>query len=171
MRFWLNLDGGTRSMKAFSFAAFLFLLWILLSGHFTPLLLCLGIASVTITVIIATRMKVIDHESYPLQLSSKLPSFLLYIMREIVKANIDVIKRILKSDGKTISPQLIEIPVPQKTDLGRVIYANAITLTPGTVCVELEKDKMIVHALTEEGAKELLSGDMAKMIPDQENKK
>ena len=154
-------------MKAFGFAVVLFALWILLSGHFSPLLLGLGLASVALTVWIASRMKVIDHESYPIQLSSKLPSFFLYILREIVKANIDVIKKILKSGGSTISPQLIEIPVPQKSDLARVIYANAITLTPGTVCVELEDDKMIVHALTEEGAQALLSGEMAKMIPDQ----
>ena len=158
-------------MKALSFAVVLFALWILLSGHFSPLLLGLGVVSVAITVLIATRMKVIDHESYPLHLSSKLPSFLFYIVIEIVKANIDVIKRILKSGGSGISPQLVEIPVPQTSDLGRVIYANAVTLTPGTVCVELEDDKMIVHALTEEGAKALLSGDMAKMIPDQASDK
>jgi len=158
-------------MKAFSFAVLLFILWILLSGHFTPLLLGLGVASVALTVYLASRMNVIDHESYPLQLSSKLPSFYLYIGREIVKANIDVIKRILKYDGKTISPQLVELPVTQKTDIGRVIYANAVTLTPGTVCIELENDKMLVHALSKEGADDLLSGDMAKQIPDQEDKK
>ncbi len=154
-------------MKALSFAVLLFIFWILLSGHFTPLLLCLGVASVALTVFIATRMKVIDHESYPIHISLKLPAFFVYIMREIVKANIDVIKRILKSGGKTISPQLVEIPVPQKTDLGRVMYANSITLTPGTVSVELDEDKVMVHALTKEGADDLLSGDMAKAIPDE----
>ncbi len=154
-------------MKALSFAALLYILWILLSGHFTPLLLGLGVVSVVLTVYIATRMNVIDHESYPIQLSSKLPAFFVYIIFEIVLANIEVVKRILRFGDTNISPQLFEVPVPQKTDLARAIYANAITLTPGTVSVDLDDDKLIVHALTKEGAEALLSGKMAEMIPDQ----
>ncbi len=154
-------------MKTLSFSALLFALWMLLSGHTSPLLLFLGVVSVALTVFLASRMNVIDHESYPVKIFSKLPAFYLYIMREIVKANIDVIKRILISNGKNISPQLIELPAPQKTNLSRVIYANAITLTPGTVSIELSKDKIVVHALTKEGADDLLTGDMAKAIPDE----
>ncbi len=154
-------------MKTISFAILLFILWVLLSGYFTPLLLGLGAASVLLTIVLASRMNVIDHESYPMHMSSKLPAFFVYIMWEIVKANFDVIKRILSFGEKTISPQLVEIPVPQKTDLGRVIYANAITLTPGTVSVELDDNKVLVHALSKEGANDLLTGEMAKAIPDQ----
>lgn len=154
-------------MKVFSYGVFLFVFWLLLSGHFEPLLLGLGLASVVLTIFLAKRMNVIDHESYPLHLSLQFPAFLGYIFREIVNANIDVIKRILKPRGKSISPQLIEIPVPQKTDLGRVIYANSITLTPGTVSVELTKGKVTVHALTKEAADDLSGGSLAKAIPDQ----
>lgn len=154
-------------MKVFSYGIFLFVFWLLLSGHFAPLLLGLGLASVVLTIFLVKRMNIIDHESYPLHLSSQFPAFFVYIFREIVNANIDVTKRIMKSGGKSISPQLVEIPVPQKTDLGRVIYANSITLTPGTVSVELTKDKVTVHALTKEAANDLSGGSMAKAIPDQ----
>jgi len=154
-------------MKVISFGALLFALWVLLSGHFSFLLLSLGLASVALTLYLVRRMNVIDHESHPVHLYSKFPTFFIYIIREIVKANIDVIKRILKVGGKEISPQLVKLPVSQKTDLSRVIYANSITLTPGTVSVELNKDFVTVHALTKEGADELLSGDMSKMIPEQ----
>lgn len=153
-------------MKAFGFSILLFILWILLSGHLSPLLLSLGAASVALTILLATRMRIIDHESYPLQISTKLPAFYVYITWEIIKANIQVIRSILTDGGKTITPQLVEIPLPQKTDLSRVIYANAITLTPGTVSVELKDDKILVHALNKEGIEDLLSGDMAKAIPD-----
>ncbi len=111
-------------------------------------------------------MNIIDHESYPLHLSSQFPAFIIYIFREIVNANIDVIKRILTFSNTSISPQLIEIPLPQKTDLARVIYANSITLTPGTVSVALTREKVIVHALTKEAAEHLSAGSMAKAIPD-----
>lgn len=154
-------------MMAFRYGVFLFVFWFLLSGHIEPLLLGLGLASVVLTIFLMKRMNVIDHESYPIHLSSRLPAFLVYISREIVKANVDVIKRIVSYRGKFISPQLVEIPLSQKTDLGRAIYANSITLTPGTVSVELTENKVIVHALTREAADDLSTGDMAKAIPDQ----
>jgi len=154
-------------MKALRHGIVLYAFWLLLSGNFEPLLLGLGLASVMLTIFLAKRMNIIDHRSYPFHLSSRLPAFLVYLFREIVKANIDVAKRIIKPGGKFISPQLIDIPLPQKTDLGRVIFANSITLTPGTVSVELTKDKVTVHALTREAADHLSTGSMAKVIPDQ----
>ena len=153
-------------VMAFKYGILLFLFWLLLSGHFEPLLLGLGLASVALTVFLIKRMNVIDHETYPLHLSTRLSAFIVYIFREIVVANIDVIKRIMTTSGKAISPRLVEIPLPQKTDLGRAIYANAITLTPGTVSVEIKENKIIVHALTKEAADDLATGNMAKAIPD-----
>lgn len=153
-------------MKTFSYSILLFLFWLVLSGRFEPLLLGLGLASVVLTAFLVKRMNIIDHESYPLHLSSQFPAFIIYIFREIVNANIDVIKRILTFSNTSISPQLIEIPLPQKTDLARVIYANSITLTPGTVSVALTREKVIVHALTKEAAEHLSAGSMAKAIPD-----
>jgi len=154
-------------MKTFSYGVVLFVFWLLLSGHFEPLLLGLGVASVVLTVFLAKRMNVIDHESYPLHLSLRFPAYLICLFREIVTANINVIKRILTFKGRSISPQWLELPLPIKTDLGRVIYANSITLNPGTVSVELGQDKITVHALTKEAAEDLTSGIMAKRVQDQ----
>ena len=128
----------------------LILLWLGLSGHTTPLLLVLGLASVVLTVYLAQRMRVIDHESHPTHMTKNLLSFWLYLGWEIVLANIDVIKRILKP-GKSINPQFVKLPLRQKTDLGKVIYANSITLTPGTVSVELSKTQITVHAIAQSG--------------------
>ncbi len=152
----------------FGFILLLCLFWILLSGHFEPLMLGLGLASIALTVFLATRMNLIDDESYPFHLFSRFPAFFVYIFNEIIKANIDVVKRIitLKKHSSSISPQLINIPVPQKSDLGRVIYANSITLTPGTVSVTLSNDSLTIHALTKEAAEDLAEGNMAKNIPD-----
>ncbi len=153
-------------MLTFTYGLLLVLIWLLLSGHFNPLLLGLGLASVLLTIFLMRRMKLLDHESFPSHLFSQFPAFFVYIFWEIFKSNIDVLKQILRLDGKPITPQMIEIPLPQKTDLGRVIYANSITLTPGTVSVKLTSDKILVHALTKEAAAELSTGKMAKAIPD-----
>lgn len=59
---------------------------------------------------------------------------------------------------------MIEIPQSQETDLGAVIYANSITLTPGTVTIKLSKDNLTVHALSKEAASELATGAMSEEI-------
>lgn len=158
-------------MRAIGFTSLLCVFWILLSGYFQPLMLGLGLLSVALTVFLAKRMNLIDYESSPFHLFSQSPAFFIYILKEIVKSNIQVVKLILKSNGKSISPQLIEIPLPQRSDLGRVIYANSITLTPGTISLALVKNKLTVHALTKEIAKDLAEGSMAKKIPDSVIKK
>ena len=154
-------------MILLSYTVLLFVFWLLLSGHFSPLMLGLGLASVLLTMVLIRRMTLVDHESYPLHLSSKLPTFLAYISKAIIKANIDVIKLILTMKRSSVSPQMIEVDESLKTDLGAVIYANSITLTPGTVSVELTEDKILVHALTKEAADDLASGEMASYIPDE----
>ena len=151
-------------MKMFGFTILLCIFWISLSGYFEPLMLGFGFASVALTVFLAHRMNLIDDESYPFHLFSQFPSFVVYIFKEIVKANIDVVKRIMTPGS--ISPRLIDIPVPQQSDVGRVIYANSITLTPGTISVALSKDTLTIHALTKEAAENIAEGSMAKNIPD-----
>lgn len=158
-------------MKTFSYGILLSIFWLLLSGHVEPQLLGLGLVSVAFTVFLAERMNIIDHESHPLRLSARFPAFLVYLFREVVKANIDVTKRIVTLSPTSISPQLITLPLPQKTDLGRVVYANAITLTPGTVSVELTQDEITVHALTKEAAGELSNGEMAKVVQEHMDEK
>lgn len=151
-------------MKTFSYGLLLFVFWILLSGHLQPLLLGLGLLSVVLTVYIVKRMKVIDHESYPLHLSAQLPAFISYLFREIVMSNIDVARRIFAAGP--VKPRLIEVPLQHQSDLARAIYANSITLTPGTVSLALTEDKIIVHALSKEGAEALATGEMSAKIPD-----
>jgi multicomponent Na+:H+ antiporter subunit E len=150
---------------AVSLTLTLFSLWVLLSGHFDALLITLGVASSLVTVFLALRMEVLDHESHPLHLSRQLPRFGLFLLREVILANLDVVRRIL-TPGKSYSPQLRQFPLPQQTELGQVIYANAITLTPGTVTVQLNTDSIRIHALSREAAEDLQTGRMAQAIPD-----
>jgi multicomponent Na+:H+ antiporter subunit E len=139
-------------------------LWLLLSSHVEPLLLGLGAFSVFLTLVIAIRMDVIDQESHPFHLTFHLLQFWILLYWEIIKANIDVSLRILGL--RPISPTIVTLPVPHKTDLGRVIYANSITLTPGTVSVDVRKDTVVVHALSEEGAMNLKQGYLASIVPE-----
>ncbi len=137
--------------------------WLANSGHYTVLISSLGAIAIGIVVYIAHRMDVIDHESQPLHLTHKMPVYYLWLIKEIVLSNITVVKHIWLGN-KTISPTFATITASQKTEIGRVIYANSITLTPGTVTVDLEGDKLLVHALLEDSIKELEAGEMDKRV-------
>lgn len=145
----------------------MFLFWLVLSGHTELWLLLLGLASAGLTIFLSNRMNIMDHEGHPFHLSMRLLGYFFYLGKEIVIANLDVVKRIVMP-GRSISPQIIQIPSNKKTDLGKVIYANSITLTPGTVTMELTDKEIKVHALSKESADELQGGHMANKIPDDE---
>lgn len=139
--------------------------WFLLSGYTKPLLLSLGLASVALTVSLALRMEVLDHESHPMEITSGLLIYWLWLIGQIVKSNLSVARHILSPTLK-ISPQLVHVPTGQRSDIGRAIYANSITLTPGTVSLDVGEDAVEVHALTREDARSLESGDMSSRVPD-----
>jgi multicomponent Na+:H+ antiporter subunit E len=143
----------------------LFALWLGLSGQINALMVSLGLISTLIVIYLAWRMDKIDREIYPASMTVLMLRFWLFLAREIIVANIDVIKRIFRP-GKNISPQLFELPLTLKSDLSRVIYANAITMTPGTVSANLDKRTITVHTLTVEAARDLESGRMARAVPE-----
>lgn len=152
-------------MRTIFAASQIFIFWFLLSGHTEALLISLGIVSTIVIVYLSHRMNIIDHESHPIHLSFRLVKYFVYLGKEIILSNIDVIKRIL-SPRKTISPCVVTLPVEQKSDLGKVIYANSITLTPGTVTLELSSDQITVHALSKQSVEDLQTGNMSRAIPD-----
>jgi multicomponent Na+:H+ antiporter subunit E len=136
--------------------------WLLWSGHFEPLLIGLGAVSILLTVWIARRMRIVDPEGAA-QLGPGLLLYLPWLVGEIVKSNLDVARRIL--DPKLpISPRIIKVPAGQASDLGRVIYANSITLTPGTVSVNTVGGTITVHALTREAAAGVETGEMDRRV-------
>ena len=148
-----------------SLGILLYALWLGLSGQITVLMLSLGLVSTLLVIFLSLRMDAIDREIYPANMTILMLRFWLFLAREIIVANIEVIKRIFRP-GKNISPQLFELPLTLKTDLSRVIYANAITMTPGTVSANLDKRTITVHTLTIEAARDLESGRMAQAVPE-----
>lgn len=133
--------------------------WLLLSGHFEPLLLVLGAVSVGVVLFVAKRMDVIDHEGVPVELRWRILSYWPWLAREIFKASIDVAKRTL-DPRLPIHPVVLNARASQRTDLGQVLYANSITLTPGTTSMDLDPGVILVHALSQEGADDIRSGVM-----------
>lgn len=133
--------------KAIALGIALFGFWLALSGHYTPFLLAIGVASTVLCVYITARMGLIDAETVPTQLKASLLLYWLWLAVEIVKSNWDV-ARIILSRKIDLGQHFVLIPASQTTDMGRVIFANSITLTPGTVTVETTDDAFLVQAIT-----------------------
>lgn len=146
-----------------SISLVLALIWLLNSGLYTPVLLGLGAVSLILVVWIAHVMDVVDHESQPVHLTRRLPSYYAWLLKELLNSNIDVVKRIWIGN-RSISPSMAVLPISQRTDMGRVIYANSITLTPGTVAIDVETDSIVVHSLTASGIADLRSGEMDRRV-------
>jgi multicomponent Na+:H+ antiporter subunit E len=151
--------GEVSSVHALSLAASLILFWLLISGDFGLLNLALGLASALLVVAISHRMNVNDREPLPYQLFARLPVYLVWLARKVIKSNLDV-TRAIWTPGNSISPTVVRLRLSQQTALGKVIYANSITLTPGTVTLAIEGDEIVVHALTHADAAVLESGEM-----------
>lgn len=156
--------------KIISLFVILYGLWLLLSGHYNPLLLTLGLLSTSLVVFIAWRMDVIDEEGVPTQLGWRVIIYWPWLVLEIIKANWDVMQRILSLKLR-ISPTLFTLKASQKSDIARVIYANSITLTPGTVTVDIEGDELLVHALSKPAADDLIAGGMDAKVSELEGGK
>lgn len=154
--------------RSISSVIVLYLFWLLLSGYFTAFLMSAGLACAVAVVVFSHRMDLIDHEGHPIHLGWR--AAVLYwpwLAKEIVKSGWDVSKRILHP-RLPISPTLVRFKPSQVSDLGLVIHANSITLTPGTISVEVEKDHFLVHALTREGAAGLAGSEMDRRVAEME---
>lgn len=144
--------------------------WLLLSGFWdNPLLLILGLASVALSAYLALRIERV----YPLysvnRIVFRVPRYGLWLLWEIIKTNIDVVKCIWMPKRYPITPTLEKVPMTQTTRLGKTIYANSITLTPGTVSVRLEPgEQLLVHALTAESMDDLKVGAMDAKVTELE---
>ena len=150
-------------IRATLLTAWLFFTWFLWSGHTEPLLLAFGVFSVGIVTLLAFRMNVIDEESEPYELGLRPLLYVPWLLWEIAKANLHV-ARVILTPSLPVHPRLLRIRATQKSNLGRVILANSITLTPGTVTLDVRDGTLLVHALTPKSADGLLSGDMDRRV-------
>ena len=135
----------------------------MLSGHTSPLLLSLGLLSVTAVVACVSRLEVLDDEGVPVHLLPGLIRYVPWLIGQVIRSNLDVARRIV-SPELPIHPSVVKVDATHHTEVGRVTYANSITLTPGTISLDVSAATIEVHALTEDAANDLMSGEMARRV-------
>lgn len=150
-------------VRAASATVILFVFWLLLSGHYIPFLIGAGILCSVLVVLACRRMGVMDDEGHPIHLTTRALTYWPWLLWEIAKAAWDVTK-IVWHPRLPISPAMIRVTATQRTAVGIATYANSITLTPGTISVEVEGSEILVHAVTAAGADSLAAGDMDRRV-------
>ena len=139
-------------------------LWLLLSGVYKPFVMGLGFLSVLAVIFITKRMDSVDEDQVELGLKPvEFVKYQAWLMVEIAKANWAVTKLIL-SPSMPLKQHLFSVPYTQKTDLAQVIFANSITLTPGTISVETEPGHFLVHAVAYSSDDKAAIADMDRRV-------
>ena len=137
--------------------------WLFLSGHFTLFVIGLGVLSVLLVVWFLRRMDRTDNEPITLRPSLGLLGYAGWLFKCVVQSNIDVAIRIW--DPKLpIQPSWGRLDTKVSSSLEKTLYANSITLTPGTLTTDVRDDHFLVHSLSQEGIAELREGEMERRI-------
>ena len=149
--------------RAIALFAALYGTWLLLSGHYTAMLMTYGALSCAGVVALVHHLGILDDEMVPVHLAPRHVFYLPWLAKEIVMSNLAV-ARVILSPSLPIHPRIVRVDASQKSDVARVIYANSITLTPGTVTLDARDGTLLVHALTSDSAEGLLSGEMDRRV-------
>ncbi len=150
-------------------AFLLILAWAALSGHYSlkPLIFVLGVASIALVLSLYSRLLaavgVPPIHPQLLGMTLRAPRFLWTMARLVVKANLRVTRLLLDPRVDT-EPRILRMKVGPRTDLGQFLYANAITLTPGTVTLDVRRGEVLVHALGPISAESVVSGELDRAV-------
>lgn len=150
-------------MRIVSLAGFLFAFWLALSGHYTPVLIGVGAVCAALCAGAAVHMRIADREGHPIHLARGALTYFPWLIWEIAKSAWAVTKIILHP-RLPISATMTVVAASQQTQLGVAIYANSITLTPGTITVGVSGSDLTVHALVRDGAVDLEGGGMDRRV-------
>lgn len=142
--------------------------WVVLSGKFDAFHLGLGVLSALIVTLLSQDLLFKDRKK---DLVSRLLEafrfigYVLWLLWQIVLANVHVFKLAMTEEGQEeMSPRVVKLKTKLKSDFAKFVYANSITLTPGTITIQITGDQFLVHAISEVVAKDLLSGEMERRV-------
>ncbi len=148
-------------MRAFAlvFSACL-VLWLLLSGHASPLDLAMGVAA---SAFVAFANRDLEGVSEMLRWAPRLLAYLPWLLKEIWIANLQVVRLVL-DPALPVDPVVVRLRTRLSSDFARTALGNSITLTPGTITLDVDGDEFVVHALTRAGGADVVAGGMARRV-------
>ena len=155
-------------MKYFATFIVLFVTYLLLAG-FTLYEMALGaIVSAVLTLILVKLVNFEIDILLPIKLVKFIVMYLPVFVWKLILSNLDVARRVL-SPKIPLNPGIVKVPTSLKGDFGKLTLANSITLTPGTLSIDIEDDYLYIHTVDVKGKSEqenqkLISGPFEKIL-------
>lgn len=128
---------------ALTFAA-CFTLWLVLSGHPTPLHLAQGVLAAALVAYLNRDLELL---SASVRCGPRFLAYVPWLLKEIVVANVQVVRLVLHP-RLPVDPVMVRFRTRLTSDLAVTTFANSITLTPGTVTIDVDGREFVVHALS-----------------------
>ncbi len=151
-------------MRPFVLFAALFAFYVALSGQIhNGFLMVAGLVASAATAGLAVRLGICDGEGFPYERFFAALLYLPWLFKEIVTSNIAV-AQLVWSKELDIRPSVRNHAHKFHSGFGLVSFANSITLTPGTVSIEAEDQRVVVHALDRPFQDDLESGTMLDRV-------
>lgn len=142
----------------------LFAFWFLLTARVTAWNIIGGLAVSLVLALLANYIVPPHVESHLNPgFSLRMPVFFALLLWEIMKANWDVFKRVVRPK-LDIDPRVVEFDSYLESDAARTVLAGAINLTPGTVTLEIDGHHFFVHCLAEAHDTDLAEGKLERMV-------
>lgn len=142
--------------------------WLVLSGHYEPLLLTLGAFSIALVCWLTWRADLLDSQYLTARRILRLPSYLAWLGAQVLRSAVAVARLAWSPSGRP-RPVVESTPLPPMSALGQVTYANSITLTPGTLSLDVDDDQIQVHSLDPLGVSALRAGAMVRRVEQLED--
>ena len=150
-------------LRALVLTALLIVAWLLWSGLFKPLLLGLGAVSCALTVYLLHRMGYFGNETFAFRYSPRLLGFWGWLGKEVIFSSLEVARVVLAREIR-VEPRTVKLDVSELEPVDQALLGNSITLTPGTLTLDVHEGRMLVHALTTDGAAALEQGEMQRRV-------
>lgn len=149
----------------------MFSFWILLSGEFTFILITSGIVASLIVAYLSHDIFIGKPDiKVETRRVFKFIKYLPWLLWKVILANFEIAYLVLHPK-MLVDPQIVRFKTDLKTDLGIVTLANSITLTPGTITVEANKEEFVIHAIWQKSAEGIIDGEMQRKVKEIEGEK
>jgi multicomponent Na+:H+ antiporter subunit E len=163
---------GSPVVHLVGMAVVLFAFWMILSGHTEIKFIVYGVLTSVVTAWVTYPLLLVTNKDgnrkyfvFGISLP-KLLKYSLWLLWQLVLANIDV-ARATTSQNLNINPKVVRFYFRTDNPMAEVVLADSITLTPGTVTLNVTDDGLFeIHALTDGAAAGVLDGSMQRKVAD-----
>jgi multicomponent Na+:H+ antiporter subunit E len=144
------------------------LVYLLLAGFTVDEVILGSVLSAVLTVVLVKYVNFKIDILFPVRLLKFVFIYIPVFIWKLILANLDVARRVL-SPKIPLNPGIVKVKTDLKGDIGKLTLANSITLTPGTLSIDVEDDYIYVHTIDVKGKNKkenskIISGSFEKIL-------